>query len=219
MKVSARFATMFALLLNVFIIGCGSGVRSQSADGTGGGSSTATDLSLVGKTAAGASLVCASTTSGTPKNAYQTYGLPAFAAVTNTIISNVGAELGANGTTNLGTSFGTSGSGTLVANQSNLTTFTGNLQAFLVYQYGGPSFINRNVAASGDPAVPITFRGPQSMLAAHTGFNITSAQYTFFVTQMVVPALTSNGVPSGDVSSCFAPPLLDPTFISSIVGQ
>jgi len=36
---------------------------------------------------------------------------------------------------------------------------------------------------------------------------------------VVVPALTSNGVPMGDVSSCFAPVVTDAAFKASIVGH
>jgi hypothetical protein len=63
------------------------------------------------------------------------------------------------------------------------------------------------------------YTGPQDMTAAHVGLNITSEQYDYFVLSVVVPALTDNGVPMEDVSSCFAPILVDPAFKSSIVGK
>lgn len=199
------------------LVGCGSGVGTQSSSS----GSPAVDYSKVGLTATGASLVCPS--SG--QNAWATYGGTnggGFVTVVNNIIANVGSELTAHGTTNLGTSFGTAGSGTLPSNQDNGATFAGKLTAFLAFTYGGPLFLNYKVGtsnATGNPDILITFPGPQGMRAAHVGFNITAAQYTYFVTNAVVPALTSAGIPNGDISTCFAPPLLDQTFIASMVGQ
>ena len=57
------------------------------------------------------------------------------------------------------------------------------------------------------------------MTAAHTGMAITSEQYDYFLTQIVVPALTTSGVKAEDVGSCFAPPLTDPAFKASMVGK
>ena len=146
----------------------------------------------------GASLSC--TSSG--KNAWETYGVDAFVAVNEQIFTNVFAELGASGTTNLGNSF---------SSVSDLGAFKGNLAAFLVYAYGGPFKIQYTDGK--------TYLGPQDMTAAHTGLGITSPQYDYFVTNIVVPALSSKGVPGGDISSCFAPPLVDAAFKASIVGQ
>lgn len=172
------------------------------------------DLSAVGKTATGANLKCAS--SG--KNAWDTYGGAAFLAVNASIFTNVTNEITAHGTANLGMAFTLIGSDVPTSTQDNLVTFQGNLAAFLVYLYGGPTFLNYNVGTMGSPIL-VTITGPQGMQDAHMGLAITPAQYTYFVTSIVVPALTSNGVPSGDVSSCFAPPLLDSTFQAAIVGQ
>ncbi|AZZ37847.1 hypothetical protein CIK05_13900 [Bdellovibrio sp. qaytius] len=147
----------------------------------------------------GAALSCAS--SG--KNAWETYGVNAFVAVNERIFTNVGAELGASGTANLGGSFQ---GGAVVTPE-----FKGNLAAFLVYVYGGPYEITYTDN--------VKYYGPQDMTQKHTGLAITGAQYDYFVSNIVVPALTVNGVPGGDVSSCFAPPLVDAAFKASVVGH
>ncbi len=146
------------------------------------------------------------------QNAYTTYGQAAFFAVNASIFTNVvNAGATTSTTTPLGSAFTLVGSGNPPSTADNLPTFEGNLAAFLVYLYGGPSQITYTDG--------VVYQGPQSMQDSHQGLNITASQYNYFVNSIVVPALTSNGVPSGDISSCFAPPLLDPTFMASIVGQ
>ena len=154
-----------------------------------------------------AKLLC--TSSG--KNAWDTYGVAAFVAVNESIFTNVNTEVTANSTTNLGDSFTKVGSGTPAATSDNLAQFKGSLAAFLVYVYGGPTSITYT-----DNAM---YSGEQNMVTAHTGLNITSAQYDYFVSNIIVPALTSNGVPMDDVSSCFAPPITSADFKASIVGH
>jgi hypothetical protein len=108
----------------------------------------------------------------------------------------------------------------LPSNVAALSAVEGKLAAFLVWVYGGPNSITYTDGKM------YTGNG-QDMVAAHTGLGITDAQYTYFVTNIVVPALTSSGVKHGaggaadpdDVGSCFAPPLLDATFQASIVGH
>ena len=155
----------------------------------------------------GAALKCAST----GKNAFDSFGAPAFVAVNEAIFTNVGAEVSAHGTSNLGDSFTKVGSGAPPATIDGIDAFKGNLAAFLVYAYGGPSSITYTDGKM--------YTGPQDMVAAHTGLGITSSQYDYFVANIVVPALTSNGVPPGDVSSCFAPIVTDAAFKASIVGH
>ncbi|MEP6654698.1 MAG: hypothetical protein ABJA82_15150 [Myxococcales bacterium] len=155
----------------------------------------------------GAALKCAS--SG--KNAFDTFGTTAFVAVNEAIFTNVGAEVMANGTTNLGDSFGKIGTGTPPSTADDAAAFKGNLAAFLVYAYGGPSEITYTDGKM--------YRGPQDMVSAHTGLGITSAQYDYFIANVVVPALTSSGVTTADVSSCFAPIVTDAAFKASIVGH
>jgi hypothetical protein len=173
-------------------LACGGSTQSPAGDGTGSGPA--------------AGLRCDS--SG--KNAWDTYGAQAFLAVNDALFANVTAEVAANGTANLGDSFTKVGSGDPPSTADSVDDFKGHLAAFLVYVYGGPSALTLNGK---------TYAGPQSMPAAHAGLGITSAQYDYFLTSVVVPALTGAGVPSGDVSSCFAPPLVDPAFKASIVGQ
>jgi hypothetical protein len=163
----------------------------------------------------GATLKCDS--SG--KNAWETYGVSAFVAVNEAIFANVIAEGSASGTTNLGDSFTKIGSGNPASTADDLPTFKGNLAAFLVFAYGGPSEITYTDNKK--------YTGPQDMVESHKGLGITGAQYDYFVSNIVVPALTKNGVKAGkggaadpnDVSSCFAPILVDAAFKASIVGQ
>ena len=150
---------------------------------------------------AGAALKC--TSSG--KNAFDTYGAPAFITVNDKIFANVVADLGANGSAKLGTSFNAPAS-----DPARLATFKGNLAAFLVFAYGGPTSITYEGKS---------YEGPQDMVEVHRGTAITNDQYDYFVANIVVPALTSSGVPANDVSSCFAPVVADPSFKASIVGK
>lgn len=168
------------------------------------GSSSSTPAAATGP---GVAFKCAS--SG--KDAFDTYGATAFVAVNESIFTNVGAEIAANSTTNLGTSFTEIGSGTPPSTTDDAATFKGKLAAFLVFAYGGPTSITYTDGK--------TYAGEQNMVTAHTGLAITADQYNYFVTNIVVPALTSNGVPTGDVSSCFAPVVTDAAFMASIVGH
>lgn len=169
-----------------------SGVDMAAADGTGTGPA--------------ANLKC-----GAGKNAWQTYGVNAFVAVNKAIFANVTKEVTANVTKNLGDSFTKVGSGNPPSTKDDAATFEGKLAAFLVYVYGGPNKITYGDGKS--------YSGLQDMTAAHIGLNITAAQYDYFVANIVVPALTANGVPMADVSACFAPPLVDAVFKASIVGK
>lgn len=149
-------------------------------------------------TGPGAALKC--TSSG--KNAFATYGAEAFVAVNKAIFAEVNAELNSKGDSNLGNSF---------AGVRDFPTFEGRLAAFLVFVYGGPTKITYTDGK--------TYDGVQDMQMAHAGLGITSAQYDYFVANIIVPALTKSGVPMGDISSCFAPIVLDPGVKASIVGQ
>lgn len=149
-------------------------------------------------TGPGAALKCSS--SG--KNAFSTYGVEAFVAVNEQIFTEVTAELTANGSTNLGTSF---------SRVTDFPTFKGRLAAFLVFAYGGPTKITYTDGK--------TYEGVQDMQEAHAGMAITAAQYDYFVATIIVPALTKSGVPMADVSSCFAPLVVDPAVKASMVGQ
>ncbi len=158
-------------------------------------------------TGPGATLKC--TSSG--KNAFDTYGTTGFVAVNKSIIANVMTEMSTNGTTNLGDSFTKIGTGVPASTSDNAAMFEGKLAAFLVYAYGGPEKITYTDGVS--------YTGPQDMVTAHTGLNITSAQFDYFVSNVVVPALTTNGVSADDVTSCFAPVVTSAAFKASIVGK
>lgn len=157
-------------------------------------------------TGPGAKLACAG-----GKDAWDTFGVAAFVAVNESIFTNVGSESTAHGTTNLGDSFTKIGSNNPPSTKDNAATFKGNLAAFLVYAFGGPASITYTDSK--------TYAGPQDMVQAHTGLNITSSQYDYFVSMIVVPALTTNGVTSADVTNCFAPVVTDAAFKASIVGK
>lgn len=155
----------------------------------------------------GAALKC--TSSG--KNAFETYKSAGFVAVNKAIFANVTAEITAHGTTNLGDSFTKIGTANPASTADDLPTFEGNLAAFLVFAYGGPTEITYTDGKK--------YEGVQDMEMAHAGLAITSAQYDYFITTIVVPALTSSGVTAADVSSCFAPIVTDAAFKATIVGQ
>ncbi|HEY6034218.1 MAG TPA: hypothetical protein VIV58_08165 [Kofleriaceae bacterium] len=173
----------------------------------GGDDGATTKDAASAATGPGASLKC--TSSG--KNAWDTYGAAAFVAVNKSIFANVGAEMSAHGTTNLGDSFTKIGTGNPPSTADDAPTFEGNLAAFLVFAFGGPTSITYTDGKS--------YQGPQDMVEAHTGLAITSSQFDYFVADIIVPALTSNGVPQTDVSSCFAPVVTDAAFKASIVGK
>jgi hypothetical protein len=172
-----------------------------------GCSSSGSDDSSSTAKGPGAALKC--TSSG--KDAFDTYQAPGFVAVNEAIFANVTTEITANGTTNLGDAFTKIGSGTPPSTTDDAATFKGKLAAFLVYAYGGPTSITYTDGKS--------YSGLQDMAAAHAGLGITGDQYTYFITNIVVPALTGSGVTSDDVTSCFAPIVTDPTFEASIVGK
>jgi hypothetical protein len=124
---------------------------------------------------------------------FDKYGLDAFVAVNDAIIAaSVAAP-----TAMVGTSF----QDLAAAGDERVQEFTTNLANFLVLVYGGPD----------------NYTGP-SMVEAHTGLDITEDQYTYFVTQIIVPVLTDAGVSSDDITNCFAPPVLDPDFKATIIG-
>ena len=146
------------------------------------------------------------------KDAFDTYGAPAFVAVNKSIFANVGSEVTKNGSKNLGDSFSEVGSGKPPSTSDGAATFEGKLAAFLVFVYGGPSSITYTDGK--------TYTGKGiDIVAAHTGLKITKDQYSYFIMNIVVPALTSNGVPTADVSSCFAPVVTASAFEDEVVGH
>ncbi len=126
---------------------------------------------------------------------FDKYGEAAFLAVNQSIIDKSLAAP----TAQVGSSFQDLAA---TADEARLAAFTTNLGEFLVMVYGGPA----------------NYSGP-TMEDAHAGLEITSDQYDYFVTEIIVPALAENGVPMEDITDCFAPPVVDEAFKASIVGQ
>ncbi len=122
---------------------------------------------------------------------YAKYTQAGFDAVTASIVQNAAAEP----TSKIGTSFST-------LTPTQVMTLQTHLDQFLVMVYGGPN----------------NYQGV-SMPVAHMGLAITMDQYNNFITDVVVPALASNGVSMSDITNCFAPPVTDPGFIAMIVGH
>jgi hypothetical protein len=179
------------------------GVMLAAMQGCGSDSDNGTGMNAATAKGPGAALKC--TSSG--KNAWETYGAGAFVAVNESIFELVLADTSGK----LGDSFSKIGSADPPSTVDDAATFKGKLAAFLVYAYGGPTSIQYTDGK--------TYIGPQSMAVAHAGLAITADQYDYFIMNQVVPALTTNGVPSEDVSSCFAPVVTDPAFVASIVGK
>jgi hypothetical protein len=121
------------------------------------------------------------------------YGEAGFMAVNTNILANIGT-VSAQNPSPIGDSF-------KGLTADDVARVEANLYDFLVLVYGGPN----------------NYEG-KSMIEAHTGLGITEDQYTAFLTQVVVPALTEANVPQDDITQCFAPPVTDPAFIATIVG-
>ncbi|HTQ07424.1 MAG TPA: hypothetical protein VMI54_26390 [Polyangiaceae bacterium] len=136
----------------------------------------------------------AATTSCTTQM-FDKYGADAFVAVRDSIVTKALAAP----TDKLGDSFQVF---VTSASDDEVQAFKDNLAALLIQVYGGPQ----------------NYMG-RSMQEAHKGLGITSDQYDYFITEVVVPALSENGVSSDDISNCFAPPVTDASFKASIVGQ
>lgn len=79
--------------------------------------------------------------------------------------------------------------------------FAGHLLTFLETAYGSKE-------------TPYT--GP-SMIDSHKDLAITVAQYSYFISDVVVPALKEVGVEQSDIVACFAPVVTDTKFVKSVV--
>ena len=136
---------------------------------------------------------------------YSLYGDDGFSQVNDAIINNVVAEDKANGIANLGDSFRTHVLAATGADDPP-AMFAPHLLGFLKVAYGAPE--SELGGANAD------------MVSAHKGLAITSAQYDYFVSNIVVPALNqvlTEG--NDDIGSCFAPVLTNSCFKASVVGQ
>lgn len=204
--------------------GPGSGGAADGGTGAGGGADAGTGGGTGGSGGgdAGTGNPGSAACESSGKSAYATYGTSVFVNINEAIFAGEAAESSAHGTTNLGDSFSKVGSGNPPSTADDLDTFKGKLAAFLVYVYGGPAQIQYGRAPNLR-----NYTGPQDMVAAHTGLGITDAQYQYFLANIVVPALVSSGVKNGtggssdpnDVSSCFAPALVDKSFEATIIGH
>lgn len=112
-----------------------------------------------------------------PQTMYDKYGAAGFTAVNDKIITKALALP----TASVGTSFQD-------LDDAGKTRLKANLGAYLIQAFGGPS----------------NYTG-RDMTAAHAGLNITEAQYDYFITNAVVPALQEAGVTQADISGSFAP--------------
>ncbi|HEU4409429.1 MAG TPA: hypothetical protein VFS43_29495 [Polyangiaceae bacterium] len=132
------------------------------------------------------------------KSAFATYGT-LFSVMSKIIVEETFNELeaGADVPNKLGTSFA------LLDTPGHLTgaQLIQSLANFLTAAYGG------------DPAA---YTG-ESMLKSHTGLGITKTQYDYFVANVIVDVNTKAGIPSDDISSCFAPVLGDAKLVNDIV--
>lgn len=117
------------------------------------------------------------TTDAGPQTMYAKYGAAGFTAVNNKIIEKALAAP----TASVGTSFQN-------LSDAQKMRLSSNLAAFLIQAYGGPS----------------NYSG-KNMVEAHQGLNITEAQYDYFISNVVVPALSESGVSMDDITNGFAP--------------
>ncbi len=125
-------------------------------------------------------LSCGSSTpvaDGGTKTMFEKYGQEAFVKVNNSIIAKAAAAP----TASVGGSF-------KALTPAQVATLTTNLGDFLIQAYGGPK----------------NYKG-KDMVKAHEGLNITEAQYDYFITEVVVKALSENGVSTDDITNGFAP--------------
>ena len=124
---------------------------------------------------------------------YTKYGA-GFVAVRDSIVTKALAAP----TASIGTSFQTLAQ----SSSTKVETFKKNLADFLIKVYSGGTTDN--------------YTGT-SMQVAHANLKITGAQYDYFITSVVVPALTDNGVTDEEDLAAFAAPVTDPAFKASIV--
>lgn len=78
--------------------------------------------------------------------------------------------------------------------------FIGHLLSFLEAAYGSTT----------------PYTGPD-MVSSHKNLAITRAQYSYFISDVVVPALKNSGVDPNDINNCFAPVVTDTAFVKTVV--
>jgi hypothetical protein len=144
-----------------------------------GGTSTGSDAGTGGSTGSGGGTGTGG--GAATQTMFDKYKAAGFTAVNNSIITKAAAAP----TTSVGSSFAN-------LTPAKVETLRTNLGAFLIQAYGGP----KNYAG-------------KNMKDAHTGLAITEAQYDYFITEVVVKALSDNGVTTDDITKGFAPAVTD----------
>lgn len=124
---------------------------------------------------------------------YAKYGDAGFTVVNGKI---AGLALGAP-TDKLGDTFQTKIAN---ANDTRKAEFGAHLLSFLENAYGNPN----------------AYVGP-GMVESHAHLAITVAQYQYFISDVVVPALTASGVSNDDITNCFAPTVMNKDFVKTVV--
>jgi hypothetical protein len=177
--------------------GAGGAAGESSAGGAGGSAGEAGAAGAAGAGGAACQGIVKSETGKCYEEMFCKYGLDAFMAVNESIVTRATAMGIEN---DIGDSFVT-----LLKSPepAKVPTFKKNLAVFLVNVYGG------------DPKVYV-YEG-SDMKTAHKGLKITAEQYDAFIGKVVVPALMDNGVPMDDITNCFATPVSDPAFKAMIV--
>lgn len=175
--------------LVTFLVACGS---SNSSTSTSSSSSSSTTASSSSSSSSSSSGTGGAGGGSCVTEMYKKYGGQAtFHKVTGDIITK------AAGDATVGKFFTA-----VAADPAKLAAFSQNLEDFLVMVYGGPN----------------NYKG-KDMKTAHKGLAITSSDYDYFVTSVIVPVLKTDGVSDADIMNCFAPPVVDPALKASIVGQ
>lgn len=124
---------------------------------------------------------------------YAKYGDAGFQVVNE----NIGKLALAAPTDKLGDSFQTK---IADANATRKAEFGAHLLSFLESAFGNPN----------------AYVGPD-MVSSHAHLDITVAQYQYFISDVVVPALKTSGVDPNDITNCFAPAVLNKSFVKTVV--
>lgn len=200
MTIATRALSLLVLTLPVLALpACGEDdppAAAAASGGSGGAAGSGAGGSAGGEACKG---IVKSSTGNCSEEMFCKYGLAAFQAVNESIVTRATA---AGIEAELGDSFVK-----LVANPDpkKVPAFKTNLAIFLVNAYGGDKTVYKY--EGGD------------MKSAHAGLKITAEQYDAFVSKVIVPALTDNNVEPDDISKCFAPPITSEAFKADIIAK
>lgn len=201
MSTITRALSLLVLTLPVLALpACGEDDPAPAAGNTAGsGGSGAAGSGAGGSGGEACKGVVKSATGNCSEEMFCKYGLTAFLAVNDSIITRATA-MGIEA--EVGDSFIN-----LVNNPDpkKVPAFKQNLGIFLVNAYGGDKTVYKYEGAD--------------MKTAHAGLKITAAQYDAFVSKVIVPALQDNGVPMEDITNCFAPPVTSEAFKADIIAK